>query len=131
MSVNPFAFVTALTETKNQDVYDEFALTHSDRDYPSFVINNAISYHIDTVLYANEMNISGPLPPIMQWDYYLNSIAPRKRYAKWVKKTNSKANTDLVQEYYKCGLSEAKDIVKDLSPDDLIEIKTRLDKGGR
>mgnify|MGYP000935935724 CR=1 FL=1 len=45
-----------------------------EKDYNSFIINRGLSYFVDTVLYANEMNLRHELNNRMQNDYLLNSI---------------------------------------------------------
>ena len=132
MTASPFDYVRALSETKDTSVFEDFQAAGREQDYPSFMINRSLSYHLDTVLIVNAMNVSGtPIPAAQHWAYLLNNIKPRKRYAKWVKRADTSADVKAVIEYYGCGTAEAKDIVKNLSPDELDEIKTRLDKGGR
>lgn len=50
--------------------------------YSQFTVNNAMSQHIDTILFAYEMNMS-TITDQMHFDYMLHAIKPRKRYGKW------------------------------------------------
>ncbi|MBF84459.1 MAG: hypothetical protein CL489_08300 [Acidobacteria bacterium] len=53
--------------------------------YNSFFINNAFSQHIDTALYAFEMNIRPDMPNEWHYHYLKNSIKAYKRRGKWAK----------------------------------------------
>ena len=44
------------------------------KEYAPFIINKCMSGHLDTVLYANEMNLSHFLDKDMQYKFYLNNI---------------------------------------------------------
>ena len=48
-----------------------------EKEYPPFVINKCMSGHLDTVLYANEMNMTHFLDKKLQYDFYLNSVRKR------------------------------------------------------
>ena len=41
-----------------------------EKKYPSYVINKCMSHHVDTVMYANEMNQYPNLDNRMQYDFY-------------------------------------------------------------
>jgi hypothetical protein len=108
--VNPFTFVNSITYDK-KDIYNEETKKH----YVPFMINRALSYYVDTVLYANEMNLHADLPKYMQYSYYLNSIAKRKRFSKWGKKAESE-DLDLVMELYQLSHSKAIEFLSVLTP---------------
>ena len=65
----------------------------------SFIINRALSMNVDTILYANEINQQYNLDPLLQYDYFINSLRKKKRWSKWAKATTS-ANLELVKTYY-------------------------------
>ena len=93
---NPFAYVEAVTATK-RDVIREGELR--EQDYNPFMVNRALSYHLDTVLYADDMNVLPDLDKIMQYDYYLHSIRARKRFAKWHKRSLVEVEEILMMVY--------------------------------
>jgi len=97
--------------------------------YPSFLINKCFSFHMDSVLYANEMNKNYHIDKKLQYDFYINSLKPRKRYSPWLKK-QSIENIELVQEYYGYSYNKAIESLNILSNNDLKEIKKLLNKGG-
>ncbi len=98
--------------------------------YNAFVINQALSNHIDCILYANEMNMVAHLAPRMQYDYYFNSVRKTKRPFAYEKKQKD-ADLDFIKEYFSCSISKAKEIQPLLSKKQLDQIKKVLDKGGK
>ena len=54
--------------------------------YPSYIINRCMSGHLDTVMFANEMNLSAQLDSDMQYSFYLNSLRKKRRFSPWQKK---------------------------------------------
>ena len=101
----------------------------SERKYPAWVVNRALYAHPDTILLANEMNVNNHLESKLQFDFLLNSIRPRKRFAPWLK-TSKIDNLDLVKEYFGYSDQKAKDALTLLTDDDLELIRSKLNKGG-
>tara|TARA_B100002019_G_C20988397_1_gene459336 strand:+ start:219 stop:611 length:393 start_codon:yes stop_codon:yes gene_type:complete len=100
-----------------------------EKSYPQVIINKALSAHTDAVLFANEMNKNWELPKKMQYDFYINSLRPRRRFSPWTKK-KSLEYLDVVKEYYNCSYTKALEIIRILSIEQLEEIKGLLFKGG-
>jgi hypothetical protein len=123
--MNPFEFVNAVTHTK-QDLMKEDV----ERFYQPFLVNRALSYFPDTVMYANEMNIHNNIDSKLQFHFFLNTLRPAKRFAKWVKKEEDNDLT-AIMEYYGYGLEKAKQALSVLSSEQLIIIKEKLEKGGQ
>lgn len=128
MTTNPFTFVEAVSFSKQNILAESPEL---EKDYPSYIVNKSLSYHSDAILYANEINMYQALDKRLQFDYYLNSIKSRKRYAKWVKKSGIGDELAVIKEYYNCSDAEAEEIMSILSPDDISDLKSFLNKGGR
>lgn len=101
-----------------------------EKAYQPFLVNKALSYFPDTVMYANEMNLHNNADSKLQFHFFLNIIRPAKRFAKWVKKQE---DNDLaaVMEYYGYSPEKAKSALSILSSDQLITIKQKLEKGGQ
>ena len=99
------------------------------RKYPAFVINKCLSSFTDTVLYANEMNKNSHLPPKMQYDFFINSVKPRKRFSPWARK-DSIDYLDVVKEYYGYNDDKALQALRILTKDQLDNISYLLRKGG-
>ena len=102
-----------------------------EKGYSGFVVNKALSQHIDCIFYANQMNMNHHLDNKLQYDFYYHSIKAYKRnYQKWFKYSDSK-EIELIKEYYNCSSTKAKTILSVLSKDQIKFIQNRLDKGGK
>jgi len=99
------------------------------RKYPAYVVNRCLSSFTDTVLYANEMNKNSHLPPKMQYDFFINSVKPRKRFSPWARK-DSIDYLDIVKEYYGYNDDKALQALRILTKDQLDNISYLLRKGG-
>jgi hypothetical protein len=98
--------------------------------YPSFIINRCMSGHIDTILLANEMNVQNHLDPKLQYDFFINIVRPKKRFAPWLRK--DKLNSlELVKEYYGYSDEKARVALKILTDEQLNYIANRMDRGGK
>jgi len=120
-------YLNAINHTKIDllDTEDESV----EKGYTPFVVNRCLSYFIDTILYANEMNRLPHTDKKMQFDYLLKSIRKNKRYSRWLKR-ESEENLDLVKQFYNYSDSKARDILDILTDDDIIWMKQMLDNGG-
>ena len=99
------------------------------RKYPAYVVNRCLSSFTDTVLYANEMNKNSHLPNKMQYDFFINSVKPRKRFSPWARK-DSIDYLDVVKEYYGYNDDKALQALRILTKDQLDKISYLLRKGG-
>jgi hypothetical protein len=118
--------VPSILQTKKSVIRDEIDL----KDYKPFMVNRALSYHMDCVLYANEMNVHNQLDADMQYRYLLNTIRPMKRqFAPWQKAALVR-DIESVKEYYGYSNEKAKDALRILTDEQIAEIKIRTEKGG-
>ena len=118
--------VPSILQTKKSVIHDDIDL----KDYVPFVINRALSYHMDCILYANEINMNSYIDKDMQYHYLLNTIRPMKRkFSPWQKSEVDK-NIGCVKEYFGFSDSKAKEALRILSDEQIAEIKIRTDKGG-
>lgn len=123
--MNPFDFVNAINKTKEDLLKDPT----NEKVYQPYLVNKALSYFSDTALYANEMNQYRDLDSKLQFHFFLNSIRPAKRFAKWVKKQEDN-DLSAVMEYYGYGPEKAQKALSILSSDQITTIKQKLEKGG-
>ena len=100
------------------------------KKYPAYVVNRCLSSFTDTVLYANEMNKNSHLPNKMQYDFFLNSVKPRKRFSPWTRK-DSIDYLDVVKEYYGYNDDKALQALRILTKNQLDKITYLLRKGGK
>ena len=97
--------------------------------YPSWIINKCLSSLTDTVLFANEMNMNWHISKRMQYDFFINSLRPRKRFSPWSKKESIDYLED-VQEYYGYSYTKSLEVIRILPKSDLEQIRKLLHKGG-
>ena len=100
-----------------------------EKSYPSWIINKCLSSFTDTVLFANEMNMSSHVDKRLQYDFFINSLRPRKRFSPWSKKESVDYLED-IQEYYGYSYTKALDAIRILPKSDLEKIRKLLHKGG-
>ena len=101
-----------------------------EKKYPAYIINRCMSGHLDTILLANEMNINSHLDPKLQYDFFINIVRPKKRFAPWLRK--DKLNSlELVKEYYGYSDEKARVALKILTDEQLNYIAKRMDRGGK
>jgi len=102
-----------------------------EKDYKGFLVNRSLSYHMDCILYANQMNMNHSIPAKLQYQYLLHTIRPMKnrKFQPWQKQAVVK-ELDCVKEYFGYSDEKAKEALRILSEDDLKIIKVKLDKGG-
>lgn len=99
-----------------------------ENNYPSYLVNRALSYYPDTIFYANEINTRSHIDNKLAYDYYLNSIRPRKRFSKWFKKEDNEL-IDIIKEYYNVKTSLAIEYLSILNEQQINELRRRLFKG--
>lgn len=99
----------------------EDVLDPQGKDYVPFIVNKSLSYFMDTVAYANEMNKYPFLDKRMQYDYLKGSIRKRKRFSGWVKKDKSDV-IDAIIKYYDVSYRKALEYEKLLTEDQKQEI---------
>ena len=99
------------------------------KEYPPFIINKCLSGQIDSILFANEMNMNHHLDKDMQYSFYLNSLRKRKRFSPWLRKDKI-TDLECVKQYYGYSNEKASQALKILTKEQLTFIKKRLDIGG-
>ena len=104
--------------------------TFWEKKYPAFIINKALSSFPDCILYVQEMNKMHHLDKKLQFQFFLNSIRPKKRFSKWLRSSKIK-NLEYVKEYYGYSNEKAKQALEILNNDQLEEIKTIISRGGK
>lgn len=124
--MSPFEYLNAINQTKKPIIVDE----ESEKEYQPFIVNRSLSYFPDTVRIANEMNIHHQIDNKLQFDFLINIIRPRKRFAKWVK-SETIDDVEAVMEYYGYSKEKAINALSLLTTQHLDNIKKKVDKGGR
>ena len=88
-----------------------------------------MSGHLDTIMFANEMNLRPQLDSDMQYSFYLNSVRKRKRFSPWIRKDEIK-DLDSVKRYYGYSNEKAKQALRILTKEQLNFIKSKFETGG-
>ena len=123
--MSPFDYLKAINETKE----DVMLSSQDEKKYAAFIVNRGLSFFMDTIFQANEINRNHHLDSRLQFDYLLNSIRQKKRYSKWLK-PEKLDDLDIVKEYYGFGNEKAKNALQVLSVDQLAYIRCKLNQGG-
>ena len=126
---NPFDYVNSITLGKNNMMRDTENDTLAEKEYKPWVVNKALSYFVDTILVANDMNIHHSLDKRPQYEYFINVIRRNKRWAKWVKDVESD-DLDLVVKAYNCNPTVGREYLKLLTKDQLDHIRSTMVQGG-
>ena len=101
-----------------------------EKAYVPFMVNRGLSYHQDTVLFANEMNMRAGIPSRMQYDFLRLAIRPRRRFSKWFKREDSE---DLAIIKKACNFSseKARQALPLFTKKELQKLYDRYDQGGK
>ena len=119
-------WLNSINNTKKDLLEEDPSLS---KEYPPFIINKCLSGHMDSVLFANEMDKAHFLDKDMQYSFYLNSLRKRRRFSPWVRKDKIE-DLDCVKQYYGYSNEKASQVLKILSREQIDFIKKRLDTGG-
>ena len=122
--MNPFDYVNTINSTKKNLMSGTENDELMEKEYSAYVVNKALSYHTDTLLYSNEMNRLHDLPNKMQYEYLLYSVRQGKRFSKWAKKENAE-NIEMVSRYFQCNHKRAQEYMSLLTAE---QIETILEE---
>jgi hypothetical protein len=98
--------------------------------FPAYIVNRCMSGQLDTVLFANEMNMNSHLDPNLQYQFYINSVRKRKRFSPWLRKDEIR-DLDYVKRYYGYSNEKAKQALSILTKEQLSFIKSKFETGGK
>jgi len=121
-------YLNAINHTKEtlMDTEDE----QWEKKYPPFIVNKCLAPFQDTIMLVNEINQLHHLDKKLQYDFLLNSLRTRKRFAPWVKATKLE-NLEYVKEFYGYNNEKAKVALDILDDEQISAIKQKMRKGGR
>ncbi len=119
-------WLNSINFTKENLIEDPEAIS----SYPPYIINRCLSGHLDTVLFANEMNKYSNLDKDMQYSFFLYTLRKRKRFSPWLKKEQIE-DLDLVKKHYGYSNEKAKIAVTLLTKTQLEYIRNKHDMGGK
>ncbi len=119
-------WLNSINQTKKNLIEEDPELK---KEYSPFIINKCLSGQIDTILFANEMNMNHHLDKDMQYSFYLNSLRKRKRFSPWLRKDKI-TDLECVKRYYGYSNEKASQALKILTKEQINFIKKRLETGG-
>jgi hypothetical protein len=118
--------IPSILQTKKNVLQDELDV----KDYTPFVVNRALSYHMDCILYANEMNLYPEMDKDLQYQYLLNTIRSMKRKFQPWQKASADKDLECVKEYFGYSNQKAKEALRILNDEQIAKIKANTIKGG-
>jgi hypothetical protein len=125
--MTPFDFVNQILQGKQQLIVDDL----TEKEYVPFLTNRSLSYHKDCILFANEMNTRHHIDGKMQNDFLLNTVRSRKRpFTKWAKSEKSE-DIECIKIIFGYSNSKAREALRLLSDEQIQELKTKTDIGGK
>lgn len=98
--------------------------------YSPYVINMCLAGNIDTIMYAQQLNMLPNISKFQHFKYLLYSLPRKKRYSKMVR-ADKIADIEIVKEYYSCSTVKAKENLKLLTKENIEDMKKYLYKGGK
>ena len=121
-------YLNAINHTKERlmDTEDE----EWEKKYPPFIVNKCLAPFQDTILLVNEINQYPSIDKKLQFDFFINSLRPRKRFTPWVK-AKKLDDIEYVKEFYGYNNEKAKVALTILNDDQIATIKQKLNKGGK
>ena len=116
----------SILEKKRSVFLDEYDY----KDYNPYIINRALSYHMDCILYVNELNKNPNLEKDLQYSYLLNTIRPQTRKFQPWQKSEVDKDIECVKQYFGYSNEKAKEALRILNDEQIAEIKAKTNKGG-
>lgn len=121
-----FDYVNEILQGKKKLIVDE----ETEKGYIPFLVNRALSYHYDTILYANEMNMRHHIDKKLQNDFFINTVRSKKRpNVKWAK-SDKDENIQYIKRAYGLSDSKALDALRLLSQEQIQKLKEETEIGG-
>ena len=128
-TIKPFDFLNEINNGKKNIITESENPEAAEKFYTPFVVNKGLSYFVDTVLLANEINQRHEADYKLQFEFLLNSIRKRKRFSKWFKKEQD-GNLDIIMNYYGYSHEKAEQVLPLFDEHELKIIKDKMFKGG-
>jgi hypothetical protein len=124
--MDPFSFLNSINQTK-KPLMDEDP--NCEREYIPFLINRGLSYFIDTIALANQMNQTHWLDKKMQFEFLRSTVRSRKRFSKW-HKSQQNERIDALKTLYGYSEAKARQVMDLISEPDWKKILEQVSPGG-
>ena len=127
--MKPFDFINSINFTKKNMMRGTENDDLAEKSYVPYITNRTLSYFTDTLLYANEMNrFASTLDSKLQYEFLLNSIRPKKRFAKWSKPEQDN-DLEVIREFYNFSIPKARQALSCLTNEQIQAIKNTMAQG--
>lgn len=124
--MNVFDYVNEILVGKKILIVDD----ETEKDYSSYIVNRALAQHQDCVSLANMMNQYPNLDNKLQFLFLINTVRSKKRpFNKWAKAEKIE-ELENIKEFYGYSDVKAREALKLLDDEQILEIKKQTDKGG-
>lgn len=120
-------YLNSINQQKNDLMDDD---KEAEKKYPPYIVNRCLSGFIDTIMFANELNINPHLNNKLQYHFLLNIVRPKKRFSPWLRKEKID-DLEVVKTYYGYSNEKARTALEILSGEQLKSIKEKLNRGGK
>lgn len=125
-----FDFLNSINFDKKNLIRESENPDLAEKVYTPYIVNKGLSFFIDTIYLANEMNQRSHCEKLLQYDFLINSVRKKKRYSKWYKSQKSD-DLEAIKEYYGYSYDKAHQVADLLTEEQITTIKKSLGKGGK
>lgn len=126
--MKPFDYVNDINFKKKNLMRDTDNDKLAEGGYVPYLTNKSLSYFPDTLFHSQAMNIHHDLDNLLQYEYLLNTVRPKKRFAKWVKPEDND-DLEIIKMYFGYSNKKAEQALKILSSDVIKEIREKITRG--
>lgn len=113
-----FQFIDSIYKTK-ENLFNE----DNPSEYSKFMVNRGLSYNLDCVFMANELNRFADITEQAHYIFLLESIDKKPRYGKWHKKEATGDDLTLVMDMYGYSREKAEVALEILTDEQLSQLK--------
>ncbi len=119
--------IPSILNTKKDSLPTDTKPSH----YPAFIINRALSQHLDCLSHAQNMNMHPDLPMRQHYLFLLNTVRKGFRpFIPWAKKQAQEEAVDIIATYSRISRSKAERLVDCVTPAQIEKMKKVIDLGG-
>ena len=124
----PFDYVNDINFKKKNLMRETDNDKLAESGYVPYLTNKSLSYFPDTFFLANDMNINHGVDNLLQYEYLLNTVRPKKRFAKWVRPEDND-DLEIIKMYFGYSNKKAEQALKILSSEVIQRIRVIITRG--
>ncbi len=126
--MKPFDYVNDINFKKKNLMRETDNDKLAESGYVPYLTNKSLSYFPDTLFLANDMNINHGVDNLLQYEYLLNTVRPKKRFAKWVRPEDND-DLEIIKMYFGYSNKKAEQALKILSSEVIQRIRVIITRG--